>query len=248
MENEVLKLIKDHRSIRKFTKDQIDEKLLDEILDGARHASSHHNIQAYNIIKVKDVEKKKIISEIAANQKWIVDAPVFIIISMDYYRINQACKMYDKEIQVSELESVIIGAVDSALVGQNIMTIAESYGLGGVIIGGIRNNVTKLIQILELPEYTFPVFGICLGYPDPEQIPSIKPRFPKDAVIFDEKYNKEKVDIELEKYNEITQEYYTIRTNGNRTDSWSKQMSEYISKDRRPFIKEQLIQQGLKCK
>lgn len=247
MTNEVLNNIQKHRSIRKYIDKDIDEDLLDEILDAARHASSHHNIQAYNIIKIRDQSKKRLISNYAANQKWVEDAPVFIILSMDYYRINQACNMNEKNIQVDEIESIIIGAVDTALVGQNIMTAAESMGLGGVIIGGIRNNVEELIKILKLPEYTFPVFGICLGYPDPDQIPSTKPRFPKEAVIFNEEYNRDLVSKSLIEYESITEEYYTKRTNGIRTEGWAKQIADYISRKRRPYIKDILIKQGFKC-
>lgn len=248
MKNETTRIIKEHKSIRKFIDRNIEEDLLDEILDSGRFASSHHNIQAYSIIVIRDKEKKSLISKIAADQKWIIDAPIFIIISMDFNRINYACEKYNKKIQVDEIETIIIGSVDSALVAQNIMISAESFGLGGVIIGGIRNNVEEIIKLLNLPDYTFPLFGICLGYPDPDQVPWNKPRFPKKAVIFDEVYNEELIRNGMEEYEVITEDYYIRRTDGNRTDGWPKQMSEYISKERRPFIKDSLIKQGFMCK
>lgn len=138
----------------------------------------------------------------------------------------------------------MIGSIEGGLVGQNIMVMAESIGLGGVIIGGIRNNPNKVIELLGLPKCTFPLFGICLGYPDSKQMPWLKPRLPKEIAIFDECYNKESIDEGLRYYEKITSNYYSRRTKGESMDGWSKRISEYITKERRPFLKEKLIKQG----
>lgn len=87
---------RNHKLIEKFNDRQIDDSLIDEILDVARHASSHHNIQAYSIIKIRDKGKKKALSDIATNQDWVIDCPVFVVICMDFYRIKQACNYYGK--------------------------------------------------------------------------------------------------------------------------------------------------------
>lgn len=248
MYTELIQIIKNHRSIRKFTDRQIDDNILYDILDTARQASSHHNIQAYSIIVIKDKDNKKILSRIAADQKWVEECPVFIVVCMDFNRINQACNLNEKTMQIDEIESIMIGSIDGALVGQNIMSMAEAVGLGGVIIGGIRNNPTKVIQILGLPKYTFPLFGICLGYPDTNQIPWVKPRLPKEIAIFNESYDEENIHKALGEHEEVTSDYYNRRTMGKKRDGWSKRISEYISKDRRPFLKEKLIDQGFSCK
>lgn len=248
MDTELVKIIRNHRSIRKFTDRQIDDNILYEILDAARHASSHHNVQAYSLIIVHDKKNKEILSKAAADQKWIVECPVFIVVCMDFYKINEACKLYGKVAEIDEIESIMIGSIDGALVGKSIMSMAESLGLGGVIIGGIRNDPTQVIEILGLPKYTFPLFGICLGYPDPNKIPWTKPRLPKEIAIFDECYKKENIHEGLVRYEEITSDYYNRRTMGENKDGWSKRMSEYISKERRPFLKDKLIEQGFLCK
>lgn len=248
MEPQLNKIIRNHRSIRKFTDKQIDDKMLNEILDAARHASSHHNIQAYSIIKIRDKETKKTISQIAAGQKWIEECPVFIVVCMDFHRISEACNINGEIMQIDEIESIVIGSIDSALVGQNIMLMAEEAGLGGVIIGGIRNDPSRVIQVLNLPKYTFPLFGICLGYPDINQIPWLKPRIPNEISIYNECYENGKVNEGLKKYEEITIDYYTRRTMGRDKDGWSKRTSDYISKERRPYLKDELIKQGFPCK
>ena len=57
---------------------------------------------------------------------------------------------------------------------QSLVTAAESESLGICYIGGIRNNPGPVSALLRLPQGVYPVFGLCLGYPD--QDPEIKPR------------------------------------------------------------------------
>ena len=41
-------------------------------------------------------------------------------------------------------------------------TAAYSLGLGCVILGSLLNDVPALIDLLNLPEYTYPVLGITI--------------------------------------------------------------------------------------
>jgi len=167
---------------------------------------------------------------------------------MDYYRMKEACEIHNTQLDVSDIESIMIGSIDSALVAQNIMLMAESNGLGGVIIGGIRNNPQKIIEMLNLPKLTFPLFGICLGYPDINQIPWEKPRLPNRISVFQESYDTEFIVEGLEEYEEITSDYYCKRTDGARNTGWCTSTSEYISKPRRPGLIKDLKLQGFECK
>lgn len=42
---------------------------------------------------------------------------------------------------------------------QNALTAAESMGLGGVYIGGIRLHITELTKVLHLPKHVVPLVG-----------------------------------------------------------------------------------------
>jgi nitroreductase len=37
--------------------------------------------------------------------------------------------------------------------------------LGGVYIGGLRNNIESVTELLKLPKHVLPLFGLCLGWP-----------------------------------------------------------------------------------
>lgn len=248
MKNDTVKLIQNHRSIRKYIDKPIEDEILQELMQSAQWASSSHNVQAYNVVVVKDKQRKKMFADLCGGQKWIENCPVFLVLSADFYRLKKASEMNTAPCEIDEIENLLVGTVDTALVAQNILLSAESYGLGGVIIGGIRNNISKVVELLELPKYTVPIVGICLGYPDEEQIPGQKPRLPQRVVVFEETYKKELIEDGLVEYEKISAEYYTRRTQGKRTDGWTKQMAEYLSKPRRPELKGLIMEQGFKIK
>lgn len=62
-------------------------------------------------------------------------------------------------------EQLLLGVVDTAMMAQNALTAAESLGLGGVFIGGLRNNIEPVTELLKLPQHVLPLFGLCLGWP-----------------------------------------------------------------------------------
>ncbi|ALC91400.1 NADPH-flavin oxidoreductase [Bacillus sp. FJAT-18017] len=243
MRNETINLLQSHRSIRRYKPDPIPEDVLTEILACAQWAPSSHNVQAYSIIVVDDQDKKEKLSEIAGNQKYVAACPVFLVFCADFYRLSLTCEMWDTKFEINEVENVLVAAVDTALAAENTFIAAKAYGLGGVMIGGIRNNPDEVKNLLGLPPYTIPMMGMCLGYPDQE--PWQKPRTPKGAVVHYNHYKpKEDILEGLATYEEISSEYYTRRTNGLRTDGWTKQMAEYLSKPRRVHLKNFIKKQG----
>lgn len=110
------------------------------------------------------------------------------------------------------------------------------------MIGEIRNNFEEVAALLKLPPYTFPLFGICLGYP--AEIPEQKPRLPANVVIHEETYRTEHIPAGLEEYEKRSAAYYTKRTNGRKTTSWTKQISDYMSRQRGIKLKEFIVKQG----
>lgn len=246
MNSETIKIMQNHRSIRRYLDKQIEEEILKELFTSAQSAPSSHNVQAYSIIVVKDKEKKEKLSEICGSQAWIREAPVFLVFCADLYRLKIACEMHNENYALDGIENLIVGVADTALAAQNVMIGAESLGLGGVMIGGIRNNPQEVVDLLALPKYVIPIMGMCLGYPDPDKIPWKKPRLPQYAVVHREEYNRDSIVKGLQEYEEITSNYYKRRTDGERDKGWTKLMSEYINTERRLDLKDFIIDQGIK--
>ncbi|MFC0561730.1 oxygen-insensitive NADPH nitroreductase [Halalkalibacter alkalisediminis] len=237
----VIDLINSHRSIRKFSSKELTNTQVKTIVEAGRWAPTSHHVQAYSIIVVEDKETKQQLAKLAGNQTYVETCPVFFVICADYYRLKQASDQHSQPFEIGEQEQVIVGAVDAALVAQNMLLAGRSLGMGGVMIGGIRNDPDSVSSLLELPEFTFPVMGLCLGYPS--QNPDQKPRLPHEAVVHYEKYDPTKIGRAMTEYDQLMQQYYQDRTQGKRSDAWSEQMASFLSRPKRPqvgsFIKKQ---------
>ncbi|MBB1489039.1 oxygen-insensitive NADPH nitroreductase [Oceanospirillum sediminis] len=239
--NTTVETILSHRSIRKFTDQPITAEQLSTLIDCARAASSSSNIQCVSIIRVTRTENRELLAEYAGNQAYVSSAAEFLVFCADFNRHQQI----KADAKLGFTEQTLIGAVDSALMAQNCLLAAESMGLGGVYIGGLRNNPDKVCSLLNLPENVFPMFGLCLGYPD--QDPGKKPRLPASLVLHEDSYQP--IDqTELADYDETMRNYYRERTQGQNEQSWSEQISAILSKEARPFMKDILNKQGFSQK
>ncbi len=242
--NPVIDLLKNHRSVRKFKPDPISEEKTHAIIEAAGWAATSNFIQAYSVIRVTKTETRREIANLAGPQKWVETSPLFLVFCADLKRAQRACMHEKKEMDSGYTEQFIIATVDVALAAQNAMIAAESLGLGGVYVGGIRNNPEKVCGLLKIPDNVYPVFGMCLGYPaDPSEQ---KPRFPVNVVLKEEFYQEDESD--LVSYNNICRDYYQNRASATREETWTGQISAMVSKPARPHMKEFLKKRGFKFK
>ncbi len=138
-------------------------------------------------------------------------------------------------------EQLLIAAIDTGLMGQNALLAAQSLELGGVFIGGIRNNPDKVAELLNLPEHVIPLFGLCLGYPD--QSPDSKPRLPLSLLVHEDSYQAMDEQT-LAQYDSEVRDYYVKRSQGKLDQSWSEQIEKSLSKESRPFMLDFLQSKG----
>ena len=138
-----LPTIYNHRSIRKFTEQPLTDEQREAIVEAGRAASSSSFMQCIHIIRVTDTDKRAVLSEVAANQKYVRTAAEFWVFCIDYSKHRLACP----EAQLDWTEGLIIGAVDAGIMAQNCLLAAESLGLGGVYIGSLRNDVAKVTEV-----------------------------------------------------------------------------------------------------
>jgi nitroreductase len=240
----VIDLLKSHRSIRKFTPAPIAPALLENLLLAAQAAATSSFLQGATLIRVTKPENRKKIAELAGNQGYVETAAEFFVFCADLNRPGNYCKEYGKPFEGDFTEHFIIATVDVALMAQNLVTAAESEGLGICYIGGIRNNPAPVSELLELPYGVYPVFGLCLGYPD--QNPEVKPRLPLSVVVKEDSYNEVGDKDAIANYDEEIREDYRTRTGGGHGVSWSEQVSELLSDKVRPHMKDFLASKGFK--
>lgn len=236
--NSVIDTIMAHRSIRAFTDEAITESDFSTIIQAGMSGSSSHFMQVLSVIRVKDTDKRKKLAQLAGNQAYVESAAEFLVFCIDFQR---HCEL-NADVKPEFMELTLVGAVDAGIMAQNCLLAAESLGLGGVFIGGLRNNPVEVDALLELPAHTAILFGMCLGHP--AQRPEQKPRLPLDVVVHTDRYHPLDKTL-IDGYDQTMHEYYLSRSSNVKQAGWSKEITAYLSKESRPFILGYLQSKGL---
>ncbi|GIP44292.1 NADPH-dependent oxidoreductase [Paenibacillus sp. J45TS6] len=242
--NDTINLLMNHKSIRKYKNEPVTEEQLETIIAAGQMASSSSNVQAYSVIAVTDSELKDKVSSLAGNQAYINECPVFLVWCADMYRLRETAEIQAAGVETYEntMENFVVSTIDVALAAQNAAVAAESLGLGVVYIGGVRNNIEELSELLGLPELVYPVFGMCLGVPD--QDPVLRPRLPLKAVLHRNGYNKEQSMAGVKEYDETLSAYMRERSNGKQSATWSEMMTKRLTEPARLQLKSFLDGKG----
>ncbi|MFT6924447.1 MAG: nitroreductase [Psychromonas sp.] len=247
---DVMHLLQSHRSIRTFKDITIDQSLVEELIRSGQAAATSSFIQACTVIQVSSGEKREKIAQFAGNQRYVAKAPVFLVFCADMHRHQLACELHKVPMQSGYTEQLLTASIDCALFAQNVVIGAEALGLGACYIGGLRNEIAAVSSLLALPDLVFPVFGLCLGYPD--QNPEVKPRLPLSLTLKQDSYTQDKTTDEadkldiaaLEAYDQQIREYYISRTGNQKETGWTEQISGMLQKEARPHMMKFLQDKG----
>ncbi|MFK7160753.1 oxygen-insensitive NADPH nitroreductase [Marinospirillum sp. MEB164] len=236
--NTVIDLICQHRSIRAFTDQPLTDEERQAILAAGQAASTSSLIQAVSVIRITDADIRAQLAELAGHQAYVAQSAEFWVFCIDFQRHAAL----DNEIQPDFTELTLIGAIDAGIMAQNALLAAESLGLGGVYIGGLRNSAYEVDQLLKLPHNTAVLFGLCLGHPD--QQPDLKPRLSPEVVMHTNAYQPA-TPQQIEEYDQRMEAYYAQRAGGQKQANWSAQMIDKLSKESRPHMLAYLQHKGL---
>ncbi len=192
-----------HRSVRAFLPAPVTEEELRAVVAAASSASTSSNLQAWSVVAVTDPERKRRLSDLAARQQFIVQAPLFLVWVADLDRNHRLAERHGKPLDATVyLESTLLAVIDTALAAQNAVVALESLGLGSVFVGAVRNHPEEFAAELGLPPHTAAVFGLAVGHPDPAEDADTKPRLPQSAVLHRETYDAGRADTDLPAYDE----------------------------------------------
>ncbi len=235
-----------HRSIRRFTDRPLPPDLLDTLIRAGQAAASSSFLQGVSVIRVTDRELRSAFRDIAAGQVQVEQAAEFLVFCADLHRSSRCCEWQGRTPTEGFTEQFIIATVDTALMAQNVVVAAESEGLGICYIGAIRNDPARAAGLLALPRHVYPVFGLCLGYPD--QDPEVKPRLPVDVVLKENRYDDSGDRERIAEYDRTMNDYYLSRGSNNRDATWSGQMAALLGRESRPHMRGFLRDRGFEMK
>jgi nitroreductase len=157
---EIFDAIEGRRSIRRFKKVSIEDSLIYKIVSAGTWAPSAGNLQSWEVILVKDPEKKQKLSAAAVLRDFIAEAPI-ILVSCANQQVSGA--IYEER----GLELYCIQ--DAACAAQNMLLAAHALGLGACWVGSFDEQ--SISDLLSIPSFVRPVALIPIGYPDEKSYP-----------------------------------------------------------------------------
>lgn len=189
------KILLERRSIRKYTSEPVDDKLLNEILEMGCRASTTGNMQVYSIIITRDEEMKKQLLPLHFGQKIVMNAPVVLTFCADFNRFNKWCRFRNADPGYDNFLSFFTAAIDALLVAQTVCIAAESKGMGICYLGTTTYMAKGIIKAMKIPAGVIPVATVTMGWP--AEKPADVGRLPLEAVIHNETYHDyDKTDID----------------------------------------------------
>ncbi len=236
--NQTIETLQGHASVRHFTDQPLTDEQRTAILLAARQASSSTFLQLASIIRVTDPAVRAQLVPLCGDQAHVAQSAEFWVFCADFYRNQQVAP----DAKLGFAEQLLTGTVDAALMAQNALVAAESLGLGGVYIGGLRNHPAEVTALLDLPRHVLPLFGMCLGWPaHPSQQ---KPRLPLSMLVHENRYPHQLDQAALAEYDATMRQYYASRSSHTKDQDWSGQVRAILSKESRPFMLGFLHAQG----
>ena len=183
----MLENMKNRRTIRKYTTQDIPDALLNELLEVAARASNTGNMQLYSVVITRDKANKEKLAPAHFNQPMITAAPVVLTFCADANRFVKWAELRDAVVGFDNFQTFIASTIDAMLFAQSFCTAAEEKGLGICYLGTTTYNPQMIIDTLQLPELVFPLTTITVGYPD--SIPAQVDRLPLEAAVHQETYH-----------------------------------------------------------
>ncbi len=215
----VIRSLHARKSVRAFTKREIPEEAVREILTAAAQAPTAGNQQLYTILRVSDPERKHRLSISCDNQPFIEKAKLVLVFCADCLKWYNAFLEAGCDPRKPDVGDLLLAVSDANIAAQNAVTAAWSLGIGSCYIGDIMENIETQREILGLPAYVFPAAMLVFGYPTAQQKARKKPdRFGLKYIVHENTYHE----LGAEELREMFRE----RTGARSYEEWMKAFCE----------------------
>jgi len=245
MNSTIDKMIK-HVSVRNFKDEAITQDQKDALLMAAQSGSTSEFVQAFSIIEITDPQLRNQLSDITISSPHVKKADTFYVFVADLHRQATMLRAHSKSLDsIKNMESLLVATVDTTIAAQSMAVAAESMDLGICYIGSIRNNIKQVAELLNLPDYTFPLFGMTIGVPDVKN--QHKPRMSRNNQVATNSYDDTQFN-DLATYDDEVKDYYAQRKSNAQDTTWTDKNLAIFEHVRRPDVAEFLKAQGFSLK
>jgi len=131
----MLENMKNRRTIRKYTTQDIPDALLNELLEVATRASNTGNMQLYSVVITRDKANKEKLAPAHFNQPMITTAPVVLTFCADANRFVKWAEQRDALAGFDNFQTFIASTIDAMLFAQSFCTGSRRKRFGDLLFG-----------------------------------------------------------------------------------------------------------------
>jgi nitroreductase len=177
--NPVINTLLNHKSIRKYTEEMPSDEMIETIVRAGQQAPFSY--QMYSVLLSRNKEKNP----------W--KAPLCFTICVDFHKFELIMKKRNWKPSMSQLELLIFGVQEAAYMAENMVIAGESMGLGTCFLGNALFKAEEIAEEYDLPKKVLPTVYLVMGYPAEDK--PIRPRYPMEYTLFENKYPKLEEDL-----------------------------------------------------
>ena len=185
-------------SCRAFETRKPSREALRTIAALALAAPTKSDLQQRDIVLVHAEDQLERLKACLASQEWIAGAPALAVFCANHRRQRRLHEMRGHSFENDHLDAFFNASVDAGIALATFVIAAEAAGLGTCPISAIRNEAAATSEILDLPDYVFPIAGLAVGYPLKAAEPSL--RLPLSATVHEDCFNDDDEDAAIETY------------------------------------------------
>ena len=171
----------------------IEEEKLQLIYEAIANSPTSYNGQQYSVIAIDDQALKERLYELIG-QKQIKTCALFLIFCADYHKVETLAQQKNIDVPPfrNTMDGIMVGAIDATIAMSNARVMAEALGLGCCCIGYVRTAAPQEVStLLHLPQGSFIVCGLAIGYP--REQPDMKPKQNEPLLIHHNRYHDEDI-------------------------------------------------------
>lgn len=222
-------------SCRDFEPETVDAETNRLLCAAALASPTKSDLQQRDIILVRDADLKAAILDLSGSAPWFANVPNLAIICGNNRRQRQLHELRGHPFVNDHLDAFFNAAVDAGIALSAFVLAAEAMGLGCCPISAVRNEATRVSDLLGLPDHVFPVAGLAYGYPK-AKTPTVSVRLPLSVTVHEDRFREsdpETVISDYDRRREAIQPYAEQRTADRHgiaaTYGWSEDKSRQYS-------------------
>ncbi len=149
--------IANRQSCRLYEDKPVDTDLVRQLCALALASPTKSDLQQRDVIIIDDPDKRATINALFPGSAWIADAPVFLVFCGNNRRLRQIHDRAGITFENDHLDAFFNAGVDAGIALSAFALAAEAAGLGTCPISTIRDHLETVNELLELPDWVFPV-------------------------------------------------------------------------------------------